>query len=334
MDKNSFDIALMPERRRALTKLYEDFRKVHLSADQVILDSDGRFLHGVSYSRDCPICRGKDAEELFFVRGMHIVRCQECGLTYSREVLHKSIDRSRYEHSKFMDIYHDLKRNNIYSELEEKKAHYVIETASAFCPTMPTILDIGSNNGRLMLAAMNHGWTASGIEANAELVRECVSGNLQVAGGFFPEDMPKHWGNFDVMSMLDVLEHVEEPLVFLENAKKYLKPNGVVIVQVPNINSLIIRLECASNSNFCHGHWTYFDSISLNKIMDESGFESLFIETIISELDKILLFDEKKIMKVTKEITGNCLDNLEQLSIDYLHRSLLGYKLLGIYRAR
>jgi 2-polyprenyl-3-methyl-5-hydroxy-6-metoxy-1,4-benzoquinol methylase len=231
-----------------------------------------------------------------------------------------------------MTRYHELKSTSIYSELEEKKASYIVMKLGEFVINKGTMLDIGSSNGRLMLSALKQGWSTHGIEANADLVADCLAQQLQVKQGFFPDDMPRHWAEFDLITMLDVLEHVERPIEFLEKVQGLLKPNGLVVIQVPNFNSLIIRLEGAKDSNFCHGHWTYYEPATLDRVMQKAGFVKLFSETIISELDRILQFEEMQVMATIKEITGRELVSLDQLTVEYLHQNSLGYKVLAIYR--
>lgn len=332
MNKNSFDVALIPGMREALQQSYVGFRKAHLSSDSTELDKAGAFLPGVSFTRTCPICGTDEAKPLFFTRGMHYVTCASCNLTYSQEVLTKVADRTRYEHSHFMAQYREIKNNEIYARLEASKADYIMSVAEKFAVKKTNMLDIGSSNGQIMSSAARQGWSIHGIEVNAELVVESIKRGLNAIHGYFPDDMPESWCNFDLVTLLDVLEHAEQPLAFLKDVSNHLKTGGLAVVQVPNFDSLIIRLEGAKNSNFCHGHWSYFEPDTLDNTMKKAGFEKLFSETIISELDRVLQFDPVQIKIAIQDITGTRLDSIKQLSADYLHQNFLGYKLLSIYR--
>lgn len=332
MNKNSFDVALIPGMREALKLSYVGFRKAHLSSDSAELDKAGAFLPGVAFTRACPICGTDEAKLLFFTRGMHVVTCVCCNLTYSQEVLTKAADRSRYEHSHFMAQYREIKNNEIYAKLEASKADYIMYVAEKFAVNKANMLDIGSSNGQIMSSAARQGWSVHGIEVNAELVTESIKRGLNAMHGYFPDDMPESWCNFDLITLLDVLEHAEQPLTFLKHVSNHIKTGGLAVVQVPNFNSLIIRLEGAENSNFCHGHWSYFEPDTLDSTMEKAGFEKLFSETMISELDRVLQFDPERIKEVIQDMTGTYPDKIEQLTTDYLHKNFLGYKLFSIYR--
>lgn len=340
IDKSSFDVALIPGMREALQKSYVGLQKAHISSDSAQLDETGAFLPGIALARTCPICGADEAKLLFFTRGMHIVTCASCNLTYSQEVLTKAADRSIYEHSGFMEQcrgnfiaqYREIKNNEIYSRLEAAKADYIMAVVEKFSAKKTKMLDIGSNNGQLMFSAIRQGWDANGIEVNAELAAESIEKGLNAIHGYFPDDMPNAWGDFDLISMLDVLEHIEQPLAFLKGVSSHLKTGGLAVVQVPNFDSLIVRLESAANSNFCHGHWSHFKLDTLDKTMEKAGFERLFSETIISELDRVLQFELGQIKATIQEITGSCPDNIEQVTVDYLHKNFMGYKLFSIYR--
>jgi 2-polyprenyl-3-methyl-5-hydroxy-6-metoxy-1,4-benzoquinol methylase len=332
MDKDSFDVALIPGIREELQKTYGAFRKAHQSSDRAMLDEAGIFLPGVAFTRACPICASDDAKLLFFTRGMHVVTCTSCNLTYSQEVLTRAAEKSMYQHSHFMVHYREIKNNRIYSQLEAKKADYIMSVAGRFAAKKANLLEIGCSNGQIMSSAARRGWTAYGIEVNEELALESTDNGLNVIQGYFPDDMPDDWCDFDLVVMLDVLEHAEKPLAFLKDASNYLKRGGLAVLQMPNFNSLIIRLEGAANSNFCHGHWSHFTSDTLDRIMRAGGFEKLFSETIISELDRVLQFDLSCIKATIQEIIGHPRDSIKQLTADYLHQNFLGYKLFGIYR--
>ena len=263
---------------------------------------------------------------------MHIVTCASCELTYSQEVLTKVADRNMYEQSLFMDKYREIKNEKVYSHLEAAKADYIMAVVGRASAQKGRMLDIGSSNGQVMLSATRHGWASHGIEINAELVRESRDMGLGAIHGFFPNDMPCDWREFDLITLLDVLEHAEQPMGFLKDLGQCIKEDGLVAVQVPNINSLIVRLEGSTNSNFCHGHWSHFSPDSLDNAMERTGFTKVFSETIISELDKILEYAPAQIVNTIKDITGSYPDNIEAISADYLHQHLMGYKLFGVYR--
>lgn len=332
MDKNTFDVALIPGMRAALQQAYAGFRNAHRDSDNVSLDQNGDFLAGVAFSRKCPICSSLDSRLLFFTRGMHIVTCASCGLTYSKEVLTKIADRNMYERSLFMDTYREIKNEKNYSQLEAAKADYIMAAAGKVSGKKGRMLDVGSSNGQMILSAKRHGWASHGIEINSKLVTDSRNVGLVAIQGSFPNDMPSDWRNFELITLLDVLEHAEQPLELLKNVDQYLSEDGLVAVQVPNINSLIVRLEGPMNSNFCHGHWSHFSPDTLDKVMEMSGFTKVFSETIISELDKILSYAPEQITKTIEDISGSCPDNIEEISTDYLHQNLMGYKLFGVYR--
>ena len=241
MDKSSFDVALIPGMRESLQKTYVEFRKAHLSSDRAELDEAGVFLPGFAFTRVCPICATDEAKLLFFTRGMHVVTCASCNLTYSQEVLTKAADRSMYEHSHFMAQYREIKNNEIYSQLEGRKADYIMAIAEKFSSKKTNMLDIGSSNGKIMSSAAHQGWAAHGIEANAELVAYSIKKGLNVTQGYFPDNMPVSWCDFDLVAMLDILEHTEQPLAFLKDVINHLKTGGLAVVQVPNFSSLIVR---------------------------------------------------------------------------------------------
>lgn len=332
MNKDLFDVALIPGMRESLQKPYVEFRKAHISSDSAELDETGAFLPNVALTRVCPICATQEAKLLFFTRGMHIVTCPSCQLTYSQEVLTKEADRSMYEHSNFMDQYREIKCNELYAQLERRKADYIMTVVRGLAARKSSMLDIGSSNGQIMSSAIRQGWAAHGIEVNAELVEESLKNGSNAVHGYFPDDMPCDWRSFDLITMLDVLEHVEKPLEFLEYVSGYISVGGLVVVQVPNFNSLIVRLEGAKNSNFCHGHWSYFTSDTLDKVMIRAGFENLYSETIISELDRILEYDFDQVNTMIQHITGLCASGIKQLTADFLHQNFLGYKLFSVYR--
>ncbi|MCP4701778.1 MAG: class I SAM-dependent methyltransferase [Gammaproteobacteria bacterium] len=226
--------------------------------------------------------------------------------------------------------YLKLVMTDMYVQANRIKTDYIMGIASEHASMKGKMLDIGCGAGELLRAAAAADWLAYGIEANGGFIAECHKNGFNVEHGFFPDSM-KNGEKYELITMLDVLEHMENPVEFACKAKEYLANSGMLVIQVPNLNSLFIRLEGCKNTTFCPGHWSYFTPATLTIVLRQAGFECVFSETIISEFDKIKSFPDAAIKGMIKQLTGNEV-NMADFSIDWLHANLLGYKILAVYK--
>lgn len=331
--KDSFDAALIPGIRERLAQAYRSLRRSEQDVFQSVLDENGVFREGIVHFRDCPLC-GKpslDASLIYFAHGMHIVQCSRCDLVYSKEVINGDLDESRYRNSSVMNAHMTLHTNAAYAELESNKARYIVGRLAQVRGTRETsFLDIGCSTGAVLQAAQDVGWRAIGIDLNRDGVQISRDRGLEAVEGYFPHDLPLEEGPFDAIAMLDVLEHTEDPVGFLSSVSERLSSGGVLSVQVPNFNSLLIRIEGAQNNNICHGHWSYFTAETLTTLAAKVGLEVLSVETIISEIDRILVHPPKYVLEVARRLTDMDV-KLAEIDHRWIHDHLLGYKLLGVF---
>jgi 2-polyprenyl-3-methyl-5-hydroxy-6-metoxy-1,4-benzoquinol methylase len=95
------------------------------------------------------------------------------------------------------------------------------------------ILDIGAGVGDFLQVAKNDGWETIGIEPSAKAKTIAKS-----KGVSFVEDLSQLENNsFDIITMWHVLEHVPDLENQIKELKRLLKPNGTVIIAVPNFKS-------------------------------------------------------------------------------------------------
>lgn len=336
VSKESFDAALHPGIRERLAEAYRSLRQSEQDVFQSMLDEYGVFREGIAHIRGCPLCGtpSKNSFGVYDVHGMHIVRCGQCDLVYSREVIHRHADNARYHQSHVMDAHMALHTNEVYARLESAKARYIVAgLRKAIGEKGTALLDIGCSTGSILKAAGEVGWLALGVDPNSTAVKIARAAGLDAVEGYFPEAPPAGLEPYQAITMLDVLEHAEDPVNFLVSVAERLVPGGVLGVQVPNLNSLLIRIEGVRNNNICHGHWSYFTSGTLIKTAKKVGLEVLSIETIISEIDRIRAYPAKHVIEAARLLTGKDVE-LAEIDHRWIHEYLLGYKLFGIFVKR
>ncbi|MEN8125886.1 MAG: class I SAM-dependent methyltransferase [Bacteroidota bacterium] len=107
-----------------------------------------------------------------------------------------------------------------------------------------TILDIGCGTGDFLAACKKNNWNVSGVEPNEnareiakqKIFKDCV--NTSTIS--LEEDLIKYLNEkkkFDVITLWHVLEHVPNLEEYISNLKNLLKPNGTIIIAVPNYKS-------------------------------------------------------------------------------------------------
>jgi SAM-dependent methyltransferase len=108
----------------------------------------------------------------------------------------------------------------------------VVRNLTPFVPEHPHLLDVGCNMGHLLFAARSAGWKADGLEINQGLIPKLRSNGFRVYDTFL-ETADIAPGTYDVLVANQVLEHVPDPLAFLEAAKRVVKPGGIIFLSLP-----------------------------------------------------------------------------------------------------
>jgi 2-polyprenyl-3-methyl-5-hydroxy-6-metoxy-1,4-benzoquinol methylase len=125
--------------------------------------------------------------------------------------------------SLFEKLYHFIKKIALSKKLKLINAH----------SNQGTLLDIGAGTGEFLLVAKNNGLNVTGIEPSPKA--KAIAENKGVS--FVPnlESIPSH--TFDIITMWHVLEHVPDLDHQIMELKRIIKPNGTIIIAVPNFNS-------------------------------------------------------------------------------------------------
>ena len=107
-------------------------------------------------------------------------------------------------------------------------------------PSAGEFFDVGASFGWLVEEGVNSGWKGSGVDPSAKAVAEAQRRGLDVMLGFFPRDAPlgKKW---DVVTITDVVEHLEDPRGIIRDVRERLKEDGILVVQSPDVTGLLHR---------------------------------------------------------------------------------------------
>ncbi len=248
-----------------------------------------------SVSSSCTLCGGTflpyiDAADFLTSRGtFSIVQCRSCGFLWTKdapdETRIEDFYGSAYEtalHPYFARPLFRKIRMNIQSYF---RARMIIQKTKK---SSGRILDIGCGDGDFLLAMKRKGWTVTGVELSTEKS--------------FPVLSPDEWRalpdeSFDVVTAWHSLEHLHDPLEILGSIRRLLKPDGIIVIAVPNAGSR----QAERDGPLWFGydvprHLWHFTPTSLKSILIKTGFEvcsvtgmrldPLIIKTFITFLQK------------------------------------------------
>ena len=136
-----------------------------------------------------------------------------------------------------------------------------------------TILDVGCGEG-VFLSTISDEWSKQGVEPSASGASLARKRNLDVARATL-DTAPKQY-QVDLISALDVIEHVIDPHHFVESFKRHLRPGGVVLLLTGDADSYAARVAGPQWSylRWC-GHISVFSQSGLRKLLQSHGFEVL-----------------------------------------------------------
>ena len=135
-----------------------------------------------------------------------------------------------------------------------------------------TILDVGSGSGRLMAVLAAWGFQVHGVEPSARAVDAARAAGLDVCRGTIANVSGTE--RFDVVVLSHVLEHVVDPVDVLADARRLLRPNGRLVVAIPNRQCLERRLFGPHWDGWdVPRHVHHFDPDTLRRLLSRCGFD-------------------------------------------------------------
>jgi ubiquinone/menaquinone biosynthesis C-methylase UbiE len=204
---------------------------------------------------ECPLCDGHEHEEIYLARDRHygipgvyrIVRCAACSLIFLNP-MYSDAELSKLYPSDYY-AYQDNFDPGRWKQLVKRLLCYRLKTQDPKFSTPGKMLDLGCGTGWFMRTMRDQGWEAHGVEINesaAALGRKTAglsifSGTLKQAN--FPS------GSFDYIRSNHSFEHISCPGETLDEIHRVLKPDGKIMIGVPNVSS--------PNARFFRQYWWY-----------------------------------------------------------------------------
>lgn len=121
----------------------------------------------------------------------------------------------------------------LYHTVKQKALRDKIKLVAQFQPKKGKILDIGAGTGDFLVMAAKNGWDVVGLEPNSKAKNIAESKGVNFLGAL--SEMPDH--SADAITMWHVLEHVPDVEAQIIELKRILKPDGLLIIAVPNFKS-------------------------------------------------------------------------------------------------
>lgn len=232
----------------------------------------------VSADARCAICEGTRRRPRFGARTLPwVVECADCGLAFadpqpSDQELAAIYDEHYYEQFGFVEG----PDTSDAALARTKKATYdsVLDVA---VPELRTshegtrrLLDVGCGLGFSLLAAKERGFDAVGLDPLAPSDPAARPGRRVIPGTLetFRSDAP-----FDLVSMIDVIEHVRDPRESIRLAAELLAPGGVLALATNDSSSAGARLLGPRWTHYHRAHLWFFTPATLSEIARRAGLE-------------------------------------------------------------
>jgi ubiquinone/menaquinone biosynthesis C-methylase UbiE len=165
------------------------------------------------------------------------------------------------------------------------------------------ILDIGSGGGEFMYLLTKLGYETTGIEPNIGYAKYSRREyGLNIITGLV-EDIDMSASEYDVVTMWHVLEHTDNPFLVLSHINRWLKNEGTLFIEVPNVEAI-----CQAPINRFHfAHLYSFNLKTVEKIGIKAGFYPIVQEISADGGNLFIIFQKTKVDKVQDnwKIKGN-----------------------------
>ncbi len=149
---------------------------------------------------------------------------------------------------------------------------FIQHSIKKYNPAIKRISEIGAGGCYILNKLKQSGYRVAAIDPSPAAAQKGKEFDIEVIPDFYPaaKAIPKS----DMIIHYDVLEHVSDPVAFIQHHKNDLNADGLILFAVPDCTPYI---EKGDVSMILHEHLNYYNSISLENVVKAAGFEPLEI---------------------------------------------------------
>jgi SAM-dependent methyltransferase len=255
------------------------------------------------HHRECPLCRSENisfnfscADHFVSKEVFQIYKCKECGFGFTQDYPEESKIGRYYESEDYIS-HSDTSRglsNKLYRMVRNimlRRKRGIVRKVTRLAEG--SILDIGSGTGYFALTMTKAGWKVKGIEIN-DKARNFSSSQfgIDVSGPDKINDLKSEI--FDCITLWHVLEHFHDPLKYVAEIYRLLKPDGVCVIALPNNDSYDAKYYGSFWAAYdVPRHLWHFNPDSFRIFSEKTGFKQGPMKTLPMDVFYISQLSEK-----------------------------------------
>ncbi len=140
------------------------------------------------------------------------------------------------------------------------------------------VMEIASNDGYLLQYYKRAGIEVLGIEPAANIAAVAEQNQIPTISEFFTERLAEQLPRADVIHAHNVLAHVPDLNGFVRGLRQVMKPDGVAVIEVPNVKDLIENCEF---DTIYHEHLSYFSLTAIKNLLDRHDLNISRVERLL-----------------------------------------------------
>ncbi len=253
----------------------------------------------------CECCANSDKSkfiEKYTKNNFIVLECTNCTFNFIPWYYRKDITYTDYKNE---EVLNHIRNGNDWLKIQRHLMRF--KHIQKYQPS-GKLFDLGVGWGHFLLAGQQLGYDVYGIEIskNPYIYSKEDLGLPVDHIDFF--DMQKPNESFDIITLWDVLEHIDGANAFVEKCSKLTKKGGYIVIQVPQIDSYFAKRQKEKWNMMSVDHVNYFSKSTITLLLRKYGYEVVEIKTNI-ELKLLLMYTilpwVKKIRKQKETISSS-----------------------------
>lgn len=220
-------------------------------------------------ARVCPLCGGTGKQPFLSKGTVQLVRCGSCSMVYANPIEAELANGLFYDR---MGTSFYLSEDKLRSDFAAVRFERELRLFRNHCPS-GSVLDVGCSTGAFLNQLRTRypgAYETTGTDVTSAALDHAASLGIRVLRQSFLEMTAKQ-GPWQTITFWAVMEHLTEPVRFLEKARDLLTPGGFCFILVPNLDSLAVRLLGTKYRYIMPDHVNYFSSRTLRDLAERVG---------------------------------------------------------------